>query len=110
MDPYQFRLQNISTAPVNDGASQWRDALVGVAQARELAAARRGLDVKQTRDVATGRGIAIGGFAGSQAGVVAEIEVNMKHRQDHGQAHVRGAGRRPHRLPRRASRTRSRAT
>ena len=27
-----FRLQNISTAPVNDGFGQWRDALVGVAR------------------------------------------------------------------------------
>ena len=34
--------------------------------------------VKQTGDIRTGRGIALGGFAGSQSGIVAEIEVNMK--------------------------------
>ena len=34
--------------------------------------------VKQTGDVVKGRGIAIGGFANSQAAVVAEIEVNKK--------------------------------
>ena len=34
--------------------------------------------MKQTGDVRKGRGIALGGFAGSQSGIVAEIEVNMK--------------------------------
>ena len=32
MDRIAFRLQNISTAQVNDGFGQWRDALVGVAR------------------------------------------------------------------------------
>ena len=44
MDPYQFRLQNITHEQVTDGFNQWRDVLVGVAQARELAAAGRGLE------------------------------------------------------------------
>ena len=77
MDPYLFRLQNISTAPLNDGFGQWRDALVGVARLAgwrpRIAASRLSND-----DVVTGRGIAIGGFAGSQVGVVAEIEVNKR--------------------------------
>ena len=32
IDPYEFRLQNIATAQVNDGFGQWRDALVGAAR------------------------------------------------------------------------------
>src|SRR5581483_9186134 len=65
MDPFEFRLKNISTAKVNDGFNQWRDALVANS-------------VKQTGEVRKGRGIALGGFAQSQAGVAAEIEVNVK--------------------------------
>ena len=34
--------------------------------------------IKQTGKIVTGRGIALGGFANSQAGVVADIEVNKK--------------------------------
>jgi nicotinate dehydrogenase subunit B len=76
MDPYAFRLQNIATAQVNDGFDQWRDALTAVAalagwEPRVAASARPG------GKVVTGRGIAVGGFASSQTGVVAEIEVNM---------------------------------
>jgi CO/xanthine dehydrogenase Mo-binding subunit len=32
IDPYLFRLANVSTAGVNDGVGQWRDALAGVAR------------------------------------------------------------------------------
>src|SRR5262249_60837230 len=35
MDPYEFRLANVSTEQVNDGFDQWRDALVGVARLAE---------------------------------------------------------------------------
>jgi CO/xanthine dehydrogenase Mo-binding subunit len=73
MDPYQFRLNNITTADQN----QWRDALVAVGQAANWKP-RVAYSVKQTGDIRTGRGIALGGFAGSQSGIVAEIEVNMK--------------------------------
>ena len=77
MDPYLFRLQNVSTAQVNDGFGQWRDALVGVARLAgwRPRVAASGLS---SAEVVTGRGIAIGGFAGSQVGVVAEIEVNRR--------------------------------
>jgi CO/xanthine dehydrogenase Mo-binding subunit len=77
IDPYLFRLQNVSTARVNDGYGQWRDALVGAAQLagwQPRVAATRLSDA----DVVTGRGIAIGGFAGSQVGVVAELEVHRR--------------------------------
>jgi CO/xanthine dehydrogenase Mo-binding subunit len=77
MDPYEFRLQNIQTAQVNDGFGQWRDVLAAVAdlagwEPRPAAAAI------SRETIVRGRGIAIGGFASSQAGVVAEIEVNRR--------------------------------
>jgi len=90
MDPYQFRLNNISSAALGTGTAptitaagqspgqwQWRDSLVGVAKAANWQP-RVANSVKQAGDVVTGRGIAIGGFANSQAGVVAEIELNKK--------------------------------
>jgi CO/xanthine dehydrogenase Mo-binding subunit len=77
MDPYEFRLQNIQTAQVNDGFGQWQDVLTGVARlagwqprvaASELSSA----------EIFSGRGIALGGFASSQAGVVADIDVDKR--------------------------------
>jgi CO/xanthine dehydrogenase Mo-binding subunit len=85
-DPYQFRLNNISTAPLGTGAGvttgnpqqwQWRDALNGVAKAANWQP-KVANSVKQTGNIRTGRGIAMGGFANSQAANVADIEVNMK--------------------------------
>ena len=78
LDPYAFRLQNIQTAQVNDGFGQWADVLTAVAelagwQPRAAAAAPR-----PDAAVVSGRGIAIGGFASSQAGVVAEIDVDRR--------------------------------
>src|SRR5262249_27202913 len=73
MDPYQFRLQNISTTDQN----RWRDSLVGVAQLSNWQP-RVSNSVKQTGDVRKGRGIALGSFGGSQAGGVVDIEVNVK--------------------------------
>jgi nicotinate dehydrogenase subunit B len=77
MDPYQFRLQNITTAQVNDGFSQWRDVLVGAAKLANWQP-RVAASNLSTANVVTGRGIAVGGFAGSQAGVAVDIEVNKK--------------------------------
>jgi nicotinate dehydrogenase subunit B len=75
MDPYQFRLQNITQQKVNDGFGQWAGVLTAVAN---LAGWKPKVanSVKQTGNVVTGRGIAIGGFASSQAGTVADITVN----------------------------------
>jgi nicotinate dehydrogenase subunit B len=75
MDPYQFRLQNITTAQVNDGFNQWRDVLVAVAKLANWQPRPAGANLSSA-NVVGGRGIAIGGFAASQTGVVAEIEVN----------------------------------
>jgi CO/xanthine dehydrogenase Mo-binding subunit len=75
VDPYEFRLENISTQQANDGFNQWRDALVGVARLARWQPRVAAANVGGGR-VVTGRGIAIGGFAGSQAGVVADVEVD----------------------------------
>jgi CO/xanthine dehydrogenase Mo-binding subunit len=76
-DPFEFRLQNIQTAQVNDGLGQWRDVLMAAA---ELAAwqPRVADSVRQKGPIVRGRGIALGGFAMSQAAVVAEIEVDLR--------------------------------
>ena len=76
-DPVVFRLQNIQPAQVNDGFGQWRDVLEAAAelsgwQPRAAAAAI------SRETVVAARGIGIGGFASSQAAVVAEVEVNRK--------------------------------
>jgi nicotinate dehydrogenase subunit B len=77
MDPYQFRLQNITQQKVNDGFNQWHDALVNVAKIANWQP-RVANSVKQSGNMVTGQGIAIGGFASSQAGTVAKITVNKK--------------------------------
>jgi len=87
-DPYQFRLNNISTAPLGTGVGQsvantapgqwqWRDTLVAVAKAANWQQ-KVSNSVKQSGNIRTGRGIAMGGFASSQAANIADIEVNMK--------------------------------
>ncbi len=77
VDPYEFRLRNIATQQVNDGFGQWEGVLTGVAALAgwepRVAASQRSSEI-----AVRGRGIALGGFASSQAGVVAEIEVNRK--------------------------------
>jgi nicotinate dehydrogenase subunit B len=76
-DPVEFRLANISTQQVNDGFNQWRDALVAVARLahwRPRVAAAAALN----GEIVSGRGVALGGFAGSQAAVVAEVDVNRR--------------------------------
>jgi nicotinate dehydrogenase subunit B len=75
IDPYLFRLQNVTVEQVNDGFSQWHDALVGVANLAGWEPRVAASNVTAA-DVVTGRGIAIGGFAGSQVGVVAKISVD----------------------------------
>ncbi len=81
MDPVAFRRQNIATA--NDpaagspGGGAWIGVLDAVAKAADwqpkVAASNLG-----SGNVVTGRGVALGGFAASQVGVVADISVNKK--------------------------------
>jgi CO/xanthine dehydrogenase Mo-binding subunit len=73
MDPYQFRLQNIS---ITD-QKQWHDSLVGVGQLANWQP-RVANSIKQTGTVRTGRGLGLGTFGGSQAGTAVEISVNIK--------------------------------
>jgi len=73
MDPYQFRLQNISTTDQN----RWRDSLVGVAELANWQP-RVAASNLSSANVVHGRGIALGSYGGSQAGVVVEIELNKK--------------------------------
>jgi len=77
IDPFEFRLANISTDPLADGSNQWRDALVGVARLANWQPRVAAATVSSAGTV-TGRGIAIGGFAGSQAAVVADVSVNRR--------------------------------
>jgi CO/xanthine dehydrogenase Mo-binding subunit len=70
MDPVAFRLQNIT----NDHWSMPLQAVANMAKWQpKVAASKPG-----SGNVVTGRGVAIGGFANSAAGVVADIEVNKK--------------------------------
>ncbi len=73
MDPYQFRLQNINTTQQN----QWHDALVATAKIANWQPKVAASNLSSA-NVVTGRGIALGGFANSQAGVVVDITVNKK--------------------------------
>ena len=73
MDPYEFRLKNVSTTDQN----RWRDVLVGVAKLANWKP-RVAASNLSNAPVVRGRGIGLGSFAGSQAGVVADIEVNKK--------------------------------
>ena len=74
MDPYQFRLQNITDdRPEPAGTTRWsarRSSPTG-SRAWRTRSSRRAT-------IRTGRGIALGSFGGSQAGAVVEITVNMK--------------------------------
>ena len=85
MDPYEFRLQNISTTDQN----RWRDVLVGVA---ELANWKPRVAASNLSDanVVTGRGIALGTYrrlAGRRRG---RHRGEQEDRQDPRQARVRG--------------------
>jgi CO/xanthine dehydrogenase Mo-binding subunit len=73
MDPYEFRLKNISTTDQN----RWRDVLVGVAKLANWKPKVAASNLSNA-NVVTGRGIGLGSYASSQAGVVADIEVNKE--------------------------------
>ncbi|HWE80965.1 MAG TPA: molybdopterin cofactor-binding domain-containing protein [Gaiellaceae bacterium] len=84
MDPYQFRLQNIATQ-ASDQANgvtaltwdRWKNVLTRAAQLAnwqpKVAASQLG-----TGNIVTGRGIALGSFAGTPVANIAEIQVNRK--------------------------------
>ena len=89
MDPVAFRRQNIATA--NDpaagspGGGAWIEVLDAVSKAANWQPKVAGSD-PGSGNIVAGRGVALGGFANSQVGVVAEITVDKstgKIRVDH---------------------------
>ena len=89
MDPVAFRRQNIATA--NDpaagspGGGAWIGVLDAVSKTANWQPNVAG-SALASGNIVTGRGIALGGFANSQVGVVADITVNKstgKIRVDH---------------------------
>jgi CO/xanthine dehydrogenase Mo-binding subunit len=84
MDPYQFRLQNVATQATDmaNGLTaltwdRWKNVLTKAAQMANWQP-RVANSVKQTGNVRTGRGIALGTFANTMVCNVAEVSVNMK--------------------------------
>jgi len=76
MDPIAFRIQNIDATQAT-GVGRWIAVLNAVAKAAnwqpKVAASKVG-----SGDVVKGRGVAIGGFANSYPGVIADVTVNKK--------------------------------
>ncbi len=84
MDPYQFRLQNIATnaSDMANGLTaltwdRWKNVVVKAAQMSNWQP-KVANSVKQTGNVRTGRGIALGTFANTMVCNVIDISVNMK--------------------------------
>ena len=81
MDPVAFRLQNISNNAFEAQQGipltwdRWSNALTEVAKISnwqpKVAASKL-----ESGNIVSGRGVAIGGFAGTMAGIVADIKVN----------------------------------
>src|SRR5262249_35196994 len=83
IDPVAFRLQNITSnaSETQRGVpltwDRWKNVLTEVAKISNWKPKVAGSS-PQTGNVVTGRGIALGGFAGTMAGIVADISVNKK--------------------------------
>ena len=83
MDPVAFRLQNM-TSNVSEAQrgvpltwDRWKNVLTEAAKLSSWQP-KVANSVKQTGNIRTGRGVALGGFAGTMAGIVADVSVNMK--------------------------------
>jgi CO/xanthine dehydrogenase Mo-binding subunit len=76
MDPIAFRIKNIDAADTNDTA-RWINVLNAVSKAADW---QPKVSASKLSDgnVVTGRGVAVGGFAGSYPAIVADITVNKK--------------------------------
>ena len=83
MDPVAFRLQNMTSnaSETQRGLpftwDRWKNVLTEVAKISNWQAKVAG-SKRQTGNVVTGRGVALGGFAGTMAAIVADISVNKK--------------------------------
>ncbi len=81
MDPVAFRRQNIATTTDPAAGSPGGGAWIGVLDAVTKAAnwqSRVAASSLGSGNVVSGRGIALGGFASSQVGIVADVQVNKK--------------------------------
>jgi len=83
MDPVAFRLQNMTsnTFEASQGLpftwNRWRNVLTEVAQLANWQS-KVANSTAQSGNTVTGRGVALGGFAGTMAGIVADISLNKK--------------------------------
>ena len=83
MDPVAFRLQNITNNALEAQRGlpltwdRWKNVLTEVARISNWKP-KVAASAMQSGNVVTGRGIALGGFAGTMAGIVADISVNKK--------------------------------
>src|SRR5207248_4533856 len=83
MDPVAFRMQNMTSNAVESQRGlpltwdRWKNVLTEVAKISNWKA-KVAASAAQTGNVVTGRGIALGGFAGTMSGIVADISVNKK--------------------------------
>jgi len=76
MDPMAFRIQNID-ATQTTGVARWIDVLNAVAKAADWKPAVSASKLA-SGNVVKGRGVAVGGFAGSYPAIVADITVNKE--------------------------------
>jgi CO/xanthine dehydrogenase Mo-binding subunit len=83
IDPVAFRLQNITNNAVETQNNlpltwdRWKNVLTEVAKISNWQSKVAASNMK-TGNVVTGRGIALGGFAGTMTGIVADISLNKK--------------------------------
>ena len=81
MDPVAFRLQNMTsnTFEAANGLpytwNRWKNVLTEVAKLSNWQP-KVANSTAQSGNIVTGRGVALGGFAGTMAGIVAEIKLN----------------------------------
>jgi CO/xanthine dehydrogenase Mo-binding subunit len=83
-DPATFRMNNIATLASDEALGltsltfdRWKNVLQGVMQLADWKP-KVANSVKQTGNVRTGRGIALGTYASTMVSVVADVTVNMK--------------------------------
>ncbi len=76
MDPIAFRIQNID-ATQTSGVGRWAAVIDAVGKAANWKPAVSASNLK-SGNIVTGRGVALGGFASSFPGVIADITVNKK--------------------------------
>ena len=83
MDPYQFRLQNITSNAIEASRGlpytwdRWKNVLTEVAKISNWQPKVAASNLSSA-NIVTGRGIALGSYAGTMAGIVADVQLNKK--------------------------------